>query len=149
MTVTGTVKDVLSQKGTTVWTISPEATVYEALEGMAEHDIGALLVATDGEVFGVISERDYTRKVVLRGRSSKTTQVREILSTAMPVVRSDTSITDCMQLMTSRRIRHVPVVEGRQVVGMVSMGDLVQWIISAQGFAIDRLEEYILGVYPA
>jgi CBS domain-containing protein len=149
VTVTGTVKDVLSQKGTTVWSIPAEASVYQAVERMAEHDIGALLVETDGEVFGVISERDYTRKVVLRGRSSKTTRVRDILSTALVVVRPNTPIAECMQLMTARHIRHVPVVEGRQVVGLVSMGDLVQWLISAQGFAIDRLEEYILGIYPA
>jgi CBS domain-containing protein len=149
MTVTGTVKDVLRQKDPMLWSIRAEASVYEAVERMAEHNIGALLVQEEGMLIGVLSERDYTRKVVLLGRSSKTTLVRDILSEGLVAVSPTTSVADCMQLMTLRRIRHVPVIDSERVVGLVSMGDLVRWMISAQEFTIDRLEEYILGVYPA
>jgi CBS domain-containing protein len=149
MTVTGTVKDVLRQKRPELWTIAIDASVYEAVELMSEQNVGALLVEDRGLLLGVISERDYARKVVLLGRSSKSTKVRDILPEALVVVAPSMSIVDCMQLMTLREVRHVPVVEAERIVGLVSMGDLVRWVISEQEFAIDRLEEYIRGVYPA
>jgi len=144
----GTINEILSHKGTQVWTVSPELTVFEAIQLMAEKNIGALLVTEKDKLVGLISERDYTRKVALRGKSSKELRVRDILSDRLTYVTSNHSIEECMRLMTENRIRHLPVVDGAQIKGIVSIGDLVNWIISAQTSTISQLETYISG-YPS
>jgi CBS domain-containing protein len=146
MIVTGNLSDVLARKDDTVWTIAPDATVFEAIELMAERNIGALLVMADGKLLGVLSERDYTRKVALKGRSSKDTFVREILAPPVAVTRADT-VEHAMKLMTGNRVRHLAVLDGAEVAGVVSIGDLVNWIIQAQDAAIHQLEGYISGHY--
>jgi CBS domain-containing protein len=148
MTFEGRIRDVLGHKGKAVWIISPEETVFNAIKMMAEKNVGALLVTKGDKLVGIISERDYSRKVVLQGRSSKSTAVREILSGRVFFVSPDHSIDDCMRLMTEHRIRHLPVLEADKIVGVVSIGDLVNWIISAQNSAIHQLETYITG-YPS
>jgi len=147
MIQTGTIREILSHKGGVTWSISPEATVFEAIQLMAEKNVGALLVTQNNQLVGIISERDYTRKVALKGRASKETTVREILSGQVVKVTPDHSIEDCMRLMTEHRIRHLPVLEGDRVLGVVSIGDLVNWVISAQHSTIHQLETYITG-YP-
>jgi CBS domain-containing protein len=147
MTNVGTIREVLQHKGTSVWTVTPEATVFEAIKMMAEKNVGALLVTRGEKLVGIISERDYTRKVALRGKSSKETAVREILSGRVLVVSPAHTVEECMRLMTERRVRHLPVLEGERIAGLVSIGDLVNWIISAQTSTIHQLETYITG-YP-
>lgn len=142
------IRAVLGHKGRFLYTISPSATVFEAIEIMAGKNVGALLVMEDGRLLGVVTERDYTRKVALKGKASKQTSVREIISLPMIGVTPDHSVEDCMKLMTTHRIRHLPVVEHDEVLGVVSIGDLVNWIISAQSQAIQQLENYIVGQYP-
>jgi CBS domain-containing protein len=115
---------------------------------MADKNIGALLVMNGPRLLGVVSERDYTRKVALNGKSSRETQVREIISTPLISATPDHTVEDCMRLMTANRVRHLPVMDGSQVLGIVSIGDLVNWIISAQSVAITQLESYIAGQYP-
>lgn len=145
MEVHGTVSDILKIKGNEVWTTSPEVTVFDALSLMGERNIGALVAIKDGKVVGVLSERDYSRKVVLRGRTSRDTLVGEILSfPVLSVVPSD-SIGKCMQLMTGRRIRHLPVLDGDHLVGLLSIGDLVNWIMNVQQQTIEQLHGYIAG----
>jgi CBS domain-containing protein len=146
MIPTGTISEILSHKGSMVLTVPPEATVFEAIQKMAEKNIGALLVTDKEKLVGIISERDYTRKVALKGKSSKELKVREIVSNPVTVTPKHT-IEDCMRLMTEHRVRHLPVLEGEKIVGVVSIGDLVNWIISAQSTAIKQLETYISG-YP-
>jgi CBS domain-containing protein len=145
MTVTATASLILSRKGSQVWTISPEATVFEAISMMADRNIGALLVVLGGRLIGVVSERDYTRKVALKGKSSRETRVREILSSPVISATPNHTIEDCMRLMTEHRVRHLPVLDGETVVGILSIGDLVNWTISAQNAAIEQLEQYISG----
>ena len=140
---------ILKQKGSQVYSIAPHATVYEALEMMADKGIGALAVMDGADLVGIISERDYARKVVLDGRSSKEMKVHEIMSSPAVTVNPKTTIDECMRCMTDERCRHLPVVEGGRVVGVVSIGDLVNWIITAQDFTIHQLEDYISGKYPA
>lgn len=147
MNFNGTISEILQHKGSQVWTITGDATVYEAIQLMADKNIGAVLVVEGERLVGIVSERDYTRKVVLKGKSSKQTSVREILSEDVVQVTSSHTIEDCMRLMTTHRIRHLPVVEGGQIVGIVSIGDLVNWIISAQSHTIHQLQSYIAG-YP-
>jgi CBS domain-containing protein len=148
MTIDTTIDEILKNKRPGVWYLPPEATVFDAIELMAEHNIGALLVMDQDRLLGVMSERDYTRKVALRGRSSKGTAVREIVSTPLISVTPAHCVEDCMRLMTTHRVRHLPVMQGGEVVGIVSIGDLVNWIISAQHSAITQLEAYITGNYP-
>jgi CBS domain-containing protein len=145
---TGTIRDVLKHKGHQVWTIAPDATVFEAIEKLAEKNVGALLVMEGDQLVGIFSERDYTRKVALRGRSSKDTRVREILSDRVICVTPEHSVEDGLRLMTEHRIRHLPVVENQKVVGIVSIGDLVNWVINQQSATIRHLETYITGGYP-
>ena len=139
---------ILREKGRVVYTVSPDATVYEALVIMADKGIGVLVV-TDGEqLVGMFSERDYARKVVLAGRSSKEMKVREIMSSKVVTAGLRSTVDECMQHMTDKRHRHLPIVDGRKVVAIVSIGDLVNWVIRIQDFTIHELEDYISGKYP-
>jgi CBS domain-containing protein len=148
MEINGHLRSILSRKGAQVWTIQPSATVFEALELMAAHDIGALAVVDGALVTGIFSERDYARKIILHGKSSKETHVSEVMTHAI-TVSPDQRIEDCMRLMTHERTRHVIVMDGTRLAGMVSIGDLVNWTISAQQEAIGQLSSYIAGSYPA
>lgn len=143
----GSIHDILSHKGANVWSISPDATVFEAIQMMADKNVGALLVTEGDRLVGIISERDYTRKVVLKGKASRLTAVREILSGNVIHVTSRQTVEECLRLMSAHRIRHLPVLEGERVIGVVSIGDLVNWIISAQTTTISQLQTYIAG-YP-
>ena len=140
---------ILKQKGSQVYSIPPDVTVYEALEKLADRGIGALVVMDGSDLVGIISERDYARKVILDGRSSKEMKVHEIMSSPAVTVNLSTTVDECMQRMTDKRCRHLPVVEGGRVVGVLSIGDLVHWIITAQDRTIRQLEDYITGGYPA
>src|SRR5437016_9849153 len=141
---------ILMRKGTVVYAVPPDITVYEALEKMAESNIGALVVMDGTSLIGLFSERDYARKVILGGRSSKEVKVREIMSSPAVTVHPRTTVDECMHRMTEKRCRHLPVVEdGGRVLGVVSIGDLVNWIMTAQDLAIRQLEDYISGKYPA
>ena len=139
------VSSLLHHKGAALWSIPPEATVFDAIRLMADKNVGALLVMSGGRLDGVISERDYTRKVALRGKSSRETRVREILSSRVVSVTPADSVEECMRLMTEHRVRHLPVLEGKDVVGIISIGDLVNWTISAQDAAIAQMEQYFTG----
>jgi predicted transcriptional regulator len=145
--IPGVINEILSNKSSQIWGVSPEATVFEAIQLMAEKNIGALPVMTGDKLVGVVSERDYTRKVALKGKSSKDTKVREILAAPVTATPSHT-VEDCMKLMTTHRVRHLPVLDGDKLVGLVSIGDLVNWIITAQSVTINQLESYITGHYP-
>jgi CBS domain-containing protein len=145
--IPGIINEILAHKNSELWSISPDATVFEAIQMMADRNIGALPVIFAGKLLGVVSERDYTRKVALKGKSSKETRVREIL--AVPVIASPSdTVEECMKLMTTHRVRHLPILQGDQVIGLVSIGDLVNWIITAQSVTINQLESYITGHYP-
>jgi CBS domain-containing protein len=140
------ISSVLYQKSPTVWSISPGNTVFEAIQLMAEKNIGALLVmSADGRLAGVFTERDYSRKIALQGKSSKETLVSEVMVSNIITVTAEDTVEDCMRLMTDNRVRHLPVVEGSKVVGIVSIGDLVNWIISTQNATIEQMERYIAG----
>ena len=147
MIPTGTISEILNSKGSTVHSVAPDAMVFDAIQLMSDKNVGALLVIERKRLVGIISERDYTRKVALKGKSSKQTKVREILSEQVVRVTPSHSIEDCMRLMTEHRIRHLPVVNEDEVVGIISIGDLVNWIISAQTSTIFQLQTYISG-YP-
>lgn len=138
-------KDLLATKGNDVWSVAPETSVYDAIALMAEKEIGALLVMDNGAVLGIVSERDYARKVILKGRSSRDTHISEIMTTRVSYVGQDQSIEEGMAMMTDRHIRHLPVLDGDKLVGMISIGDLVKAIIAEQQFIIDQLEHYISG----
>lgn len=139
------VKELLDAKGHHVWMIGPDASVLEAIKMMAEKEVGALVVADAGRPVGIISERDYARKVILQGRSSQETAVKDIMTTAMVCARLDQTVEECMAVMTEKRIRHLPVVEQDKVIGIISIGDLVKAIIAEQRFVIEQLEHYITG----
>lgn len=142
------VQSVLQFKGGSVWTVSPDATVFEAIQMMSDREIGALPVVSNGELWGILSERDYARKIILQGRSSRDTLVREIMTADPVTVTPDDSVEHCMRIMTEHRVRHLPVCDGRRLIGIVSIGDLVNWIISAHEEAISHLTSYIAGGYP-
>ncbi|OOG47765.1 CBS domain-containing protein [Rhodanobacter sp. C01] len=137
------VKHLLESKGSTIFSIAPEAPVLEAIKRMAEHRVGALLVMRGERLVGVVSERDYARKVILQGRSSSQTAVSDIMSSEPVTVGPDTDVFDCMRLCTDSRIRHLPVVQGNAVVGVISIGDLVKAVIDAQAEQIEHLQRYI------
>ncbi len=147
MNPNASVGEILNQKGRQAWSVSPDATVYDAIQLMADKNVGALLVIERDQLVGIISERDYTRKVALKGKSSRETAVREILSGQVIHVGPDHTVEECMRLMTDHRIRHLPVLESGKISGVVSIGDLVNWIISAQSSTIHQLQTYISG-YP-
>jgi CBS domain-containing protein len=140
-----TVRQYLRIKGTQVWTVRPDDTVYAALQVMANKDIGALLVLDGEQIVGIFSERDYARKVALHGKSSRETRVGEIMTGWVAYVRPEQTIEECMALMTEMRTRHLPVIEEGRVVGLISIGDVVKSIITEQKFVIQQLEHYIMG----
>lgn len=148
LSMVDTVRSILQRKGSAVWTVSPEATVYEAISLMAQKGVGALVVFADERVVGMISERDYARKVILKGKSSRETRVRDIMSTPVITVTPDDSVEHCLEIITTNRIRHLPVVEDGRLVGIVTIGDLVGTLISAQTDTIHHLSNYITGKYP-
>ena len=149
MEIAGSVGGILASKGSAVWSIAPNAMVFDAIQLMAEKNVGALPVVEDGKLVGIISERDYTRKVILKGKSSKETPIKDIMTQELLTVHPGDSISECMHLMTDKRVRHLPVIEDDKMVGLVSIGDLVRRTISAQTATIDNLEKYITGDYPA
>ncbi|MBK8726366.1 MAG: CBS domain-containing protein [Holophagaceae bacterium] len=136
---------LLAEKGNGFWSVSPEATVFQALELMAVRNVGAVLVMEGERLAGIFSERDYARKVALEGRSSKDTLVKDIMTTKVVCVTPTQSVEDCMALMTDKRIRHLPVIDGDTVLGIISVGDVVKAVISEQTFTISQLEHYITG----
>ena len=139
------VSSLLHDKSPSVWSVAPSSTVYDAIKVMAERNVGALPVVSDGVVVGIFTERDYTRKVALHGKSSKDTQVWEIVSNQVVTVSPEDSVEDCMRLMTENRVRHLPVIQNSELVGIISIGDLVNWTISSQEATIAQMEQYITG----
>ena len=139
------VKHLLQDKGSTIFSVPPEAPVLDAIKQMAEHRVGALLVMRDAKLIGIVSERDYARKVILQGKSSSQTAVSDIMTASPLTVGPDTDTFDCMRLCTDSRVRHLPVVEDGNVVGIISIGDLVKAVIDAQAEHIEHLERYITG----
>jgi CBS domain-containing protein len=140
-----TVRDILATKGRDVWVVSPTNTVLEALAAMAQHEIGAVLVMDGDKLVGILTERDYARKVVLAGRSSKDSQVGDVMTSRVVCVAPERSVDECMALMTDKRVRHLPVLDHKRVVGLVSIGDLVKATIADQEFTIAQLQSYITG----
>jgi len=146
--MSGTVGSILKHKGSEVWFVTPDQTVYEAIERMADKAVGALLVVLDGKLVGIISERDYARNVILKGRSSRTTLVKEIMTSPVIFVTPAQAVDECMDIMTRNRIRHLPIMENEKVLGVVSIGDLVKWAVSEQEETIEHLQNYISSKYP-
>lgn len=148
MNLIDSVRFVLKQKGQNVWSVSPDACVYDAIEIMAEKHVGALMVVSEEKLIGVVSERDYARKVILQGKSSKETQVMEIMTSPAISVTPEQTVEESMRIMTDKHLRHLPVVEGDIILGVVSIGDLVKWMLSAQQQTISQLHNYINSQYP-
>jgi CBS domain-containing protein len=146
MVIAGTLGIILARKGSAVWSISPDATVFEAIQLMANKNVGALPVVDNSRLIGIISERDYTRKVILKGLSSKDTAVRDIMTREMLTASPSDGIQDCMRVMTEKRVRHLPVLQGTRMIGIVSIGDVMEWVISAQA---EEIERYVTGDYLA
>ncbi|HWC00227.1 MAG TPA: CBS domain-containing protein [Bryobacteraceae bacterium] len=144
-----TVRELLEAKGRQIWSVTPEQMVYDAIAIMADRGVGALVVLSEGRLAGIVSERDYARKVILQGKHSKDTQVREIMTSPVITVTPECTVEQCMEIVTTRRVRHLPVLEGERVAGMISVGDLIKAIISAQAHTIRQLSCYITGDYPA
>ncbi len=147
MEIQGTVYDILRDKTGSVWTADPAESVYEAIRRMGEKGIGALVVVQNGEVIGVLSERDYSRKIVLQGRTSRDTKVGDIVESPAITISNRDGISKCMELMTSKRIRHLPVIDDGELAGLVSMGDLMKWVMRSQEHTIQQLQGYIAGSY--
>ena len=144
MEVSGRVSAILAhKKASTVWSIGPNAMVIDAIQLMGEKNVGALPVVDNGTLVGIVSERDYTRKVILKGRSSKETPVSDIMTAQLLTVTPSDDVIECMRIMTEKRVRHLPVLEGTNLVGILSIGDVVNWFITAQTATIDDLERYI------
>jgi len=137
------VRQVLQSKGHDIWSIGPELSVYDAIAMMAQQEVGALVVLDGETLVGVVSERDYARKVVLQGRSSRDTKIKDIMTTRVAFARPDQSVEDCMAMMTDKRIRHLPIMDGDKLLGVISIGDLVKSIIEEQQHVIEQLEQYI------
>jgi CBS domain-containing protein len=148
MRVLDPVSLILRKKGCAMWSVPSDATVYSAMQMMADKNVGALLVIDQGQLVGLISERDYARKVVLLGRGSKETRVREIMTPSPMTIDPECSVDEAMRLITTNRIRHLPVVGDGDILGIISIGDLVNWIAFAQDQTIEQLEHYIEGKYP-
>jgi CBS domain-containing protein len=142
-----TIGQLLKTKGNEIWSIAPQATIYEALQVMSEKDVGALLVVHKGDVVGIFSERDYARKLILKGKFSKDTSVEELMTRKVLYVGPESTIEDCMALMTAKSVRHLPILKNERLIGIVTLGDVVKQIISDQEFTIHQLENYISGSY--
>ena len=149
MDVSGTIEKILGQKSGLIWSISPDASVYDAIALMADKNIGALLVLEDGRLVGIVSERDYSRKVMLRGKTSRNSIVREIMTTELTIAHPRETVEECLRFMTEKRIRHLPVMADGSLRGVISIGDLVKEVISSQNATLDQLRDYISGGYPS
>ena len=145
MDVAGNVSAILANKPREVFSVAPDDTVYDAVKSMADRNVGALLVLDGDKLAGLISERDYSRKIMLKGKKSRETKVSEIMSTQLTTIPPNEPVDRCLRLMTDKRIRHLPVLDGETVVGVISIGDLVKYVIDCQSAAIDHLENYIHG----
>ena len=149
MEINTTVSSILEYKPRSLWSVDPDDTVFDAIAMMAEKNVGALPVMKSGRLLGMLSERDYTRKIVLRGKVSRDTKVGEIMTSPVLTVCPQELVVNCMQMMTDNHVRHLPVVEDSRVIGLVSIGDLVNWIIGVQANTIDDLQRFVSGAYPA
>jgi CBS domain-containing protein len=147
--VSGTIERILSQKNREIWSVSPDATVYDAIALMAEKNIGALLVVEKGKLVGIVSERDYSRKVMLCGKTSRTSYVHEIMTTELTTAHPRETVEECLRFMTEKRIRHLPVIADGSLRGVISIGDLVKQVISSQSATLEQLRDYISGGYPS
>ncbi len=149
MDVSGTIEKILCQKSGQIWSVAPDATVYDAIALMAEKNVGALLVMEDEKLVGIVSERDYSRKVMLRGKTSRNSIVREIMTTDLTTAHPSETVEGCLRFMTEKHIRHLPVVHEGNLRGVISIGDLVKEVISTQNATLDQLRDYISGGYPS
>jgi CBS domain-containing protein len=149
MDVSGTIETILHHKPETIWSVTPDATVYDAIAMMAEKNVGALLVIEEEKLVGIISERDYSRKVMLKGKTSRNSYVREIMTTELTTAHPRETVEECLHFMTDKHIRHLPVVADGKLLGVISIGDLVKHVISTQNATLDQLKDYISGGYPS